>query len=99
MDKNENINLPTKVTVTLDLDKLYNELKENGWKPNHTAKYYKHYILKHIGKEDTILGPDESVRYLIDLLTTISSRHFLSMIEPGPGKDALIKRVIHEYEK
>ena len=33
MDKNENINLPTKVTVTLDLDKLYNELKENGWKP------------------------------------------------------------------
>lgn len=99
MDKNENINLPTKVTITLDLDKLYNELKENGWKPNSTAKYYKHYILKHIGKEDTILGPDESVRYLIDLLATISSRHFLSMIEPGPGKDALIKRVIHEYEK
>jgi len=99
MDKNENINLPTKVTITLDLDKLYNELKENGWKPNSTAKYYKHYILKHISKEDTILGPDESVRYLIDLLATISSRHFLSMIEPGPGKDALIKRVIHEYEK
>ena len=99
MDNNENINLPTKVTITLDLDKLYNELKENGWKPNNAAKYYKHYILKHIGKEDTILGPDESVRYLIDLMTTISSRHFLSMIEPGPGKDALIKRVIHEYEK
>ena len=99
MDKNENITLHTKVTITLDLDKLYNELKENGWQPNRTAKYYKHYILKHIGKEDTILGPDESVRYLIDLMTTISSRHFLSMIEPGPGKDALIKRVIHEYEK
>ena len=99
MDKNENINLPTKVTITLDLDKLYNELKENGWKPNNATKYYKHYILKHIGKEDTILGHDESVRYLIDLLTTISSRHFLSMIEPGPGKDALIKRVIQEYEK
>ena len=30
MDKNENINFPTKVTITLDLDKLYNELKENG---------------------------------------------------------------------
>ena len=99
MDNNENINLPTKVTITLDLDKLYNELKENGWKPSSTAKYYKQYILKHIGKEDTILGHDESVRYLIDLLTTISSRHFLSMIEPGPGKDALIKRVIQEYEK
>ncbi len=99
MDKNGNINLPTKVTITLDLDKLYNELKENGWKPDRVAKYYKHYILKHISKEDTILGPDESVRYLIDLLTTISSRHFLSMIEPGPGKDALIKRVIYEYEK
>ena len=39
MDKNENINLPTKVTITLDLDKLYNELKENGWKPSSTAKY------------------------------------------------------------
>ena len=39
MDNNENINLPTKVTITLDLDKLYNELKENGWKPNSTAKY------------------------------------------------------------
>lgn len=99
MDKNENINLPTKVTITLDLDKLYNELKENGWKPDRVAKYYKDYILKHIGKEDTILGPDESMRYLIDLLTTISSRHFLSMIEPGPGKEALIKRVIYEYEK
>lgn len=50
MDKNENINLPTKVTITLDLDKLYNELKENGWKPDRVAKYYKHYILKHISK-------------------------------------------------
>ena len=99
MDKNENINLPTKVTITLDLDKLYNELKENGWQPDRVTKYYKHYILKHIDKEDTILRPDESVRYLIDLLTTISSHHFLSMIEPGPGKDALIKRVIYEYEK
>ena len=58
MDNNENINLPTKVTITLDLDKLYNELKENGWKPNSTAKYYKHYILKHIGKDCLLYTSD-----------------------------------------
>lgn len=85
------------VTITLDLDKLFDELHKNGWKPSKTSKYYKNYILKHIGEKDTILAPGESERYLVDLLTTISSRHFLSIVKPGPGKNLLVEKIVYEY--
>lgn len=102
MERTENINLPMKVTITLDLDKLFNELEEHGWKPDRLNKWYSKHHFRHIDKDNTtgtILLPDQSPRYLFDLLSTITSHHFLAIIEPGPGKDALIKRLIHEYEK
>lgn len=52
MDKNENITLPTKVTITLDLDKLYNELKKMVGNPivrlNTTSITYLNILTKKI---------------------------------------------------